>query len=236
MRILGIDTATSSASAALLQDGAIIADEIRAQPKLGHAEIVLPLVSSVLAKAATTVAELDGISVSIGPGSFTGLRVGLSTINGLAYRSRLSVVGISTLLANASRPSAFEGVICSMLDARKKDAYVAFFRSASGFLTRLTQDAIAPIDVVIEQAGRLANGDPMLFAGDGADVYRDTLIGALGNGIGFYGGDDYPSLAAAVARLGEPDLRSSEGNFWASLAPVYLRLSQAESKPRQSPN
>ena len=236
MRILGIDTATSSASAALLQDGTIIADEIRAQPKLGHAEIVLPLVRSVLGRAETTLAEIDGLAVSIGPGSFTGLRVGLSTVNGLAYGSRLPVAGISTLLANASRPSAFEGVICSMLDARKKEVYVAFFRRASGSLRRLTQDAIMPLDAVVEQTRRLAGGEPILFAGDGADVCRKALASCLGEGICFYGGDDYPSLAAAVARLGEQDLRGSEGYFWASPAPVYLRLSEAELKRRRSAN
>jgi tRNA threonylcarbamoyladenosine biosynthesis protein TsaB len=233
MRILGIDTATSSASAAVLEDGAIVADEIRLQPKVGHAEIILPLIASVLASARASLSDLDGVAVSIGPGSFTGLRVGLSTVKGLVYGGRLPVAGISTLLANASRAAAVDGLICSMLDARKHEVYASFFRRASGSLTRLTEDAIAPIDVVIAQARKLADDKTVRFVGEGANIYWKALVGSLGAEICFSGGEDYPSLASAVARLGEARLRHSEGDFLGSMVPVYLRLSEAEVKHRE---
>jgi tRNA threonylcarbamoyladenosine biosynthesis protein TsaB len=233
MRILGIDTATSNASTALLEDGAVIADEIRLQPKVGHAEIILPLVQSVFAKARASLSDLDGIAVSIGPGSFTGLRIGLSTVKGLAYGGRLPVVGISTLLANATRVAAFDGLICSMLDARKKEVYASFFRRTSGSLTRLTEDTIAPIHAVIDQARDLAGGGSTLFIGEGAKVYGNALVSSLGAEVRFCSGDGYPSLAAAVARIGEQRLLHSEGDFLGSMVPVYLRLSEAEMKRRE---
>jgi tRNA threonylcarbamoyladenosine biosynthesis protein TsaB len=231
MRILGIDTATSNASAAVLENEAIIADEVRVQPKVGHAEIILPLVQSVFAKARIALSDLDGIAVSIGPGSFTGLRVGLSTVKGLVYGAqRLPVAGISTLLAQAARTAPLDGLICSMLDARKKEVYASFFRRTSGSLTRLTEDIIEPIEAVVEQARNLANDGSILFTGDGARVYWNALVSSLGAGICFCDGEDYPSLASAVARLGEHRLRHSEGDFLGPMVPVYLRLSEAETK------
>ena len=135
-----------------------MAEEICLQPKVGHAEIILPLVASVFAKARASLSDLDGIAVSIGPGSFTGLRIGLSTVKGLAYGGQLPVAGVSTLLAIAARVCAFDGLICSMLDARKNEAYASFFRPMGGYLTRLTEDAIAPIHAVVDQARKLADG------------------------------------------------------------------------------
>ncbi|HEX9144256.1 MAG TPA: tRNA (adenosine(37)-N6)-threonylcarbamoyltransferase complex dimerization subunit type 1 TsaB [Candidatus Binatia bacterium] len=233
MRILGIDTATSTASAALLENGVIIADEIRLQPGVGHAEIILPLLESVFAKAHASISDLNGIAVSIGPGSFTGLRVGLSTVKGLAYGGQFPVVGISTLLANAVRVADFYGLICSMLDARKQEVYASFFRRTSGALTRLTEDTIGSIHAVVDQARNLAHGESTLFIGEGAAVGRDALVGSLGAQVRFYSGDDYPSIASAVARMGEQRLLHSDGDFLGSMVPVYLRLSEAETKRRE---
>lgn len=233
MRILGIDTATTSASAALVQDGVIIADESYSRPRVGHAEIILALVASVFAKARASLSDLDGIAVSIGPGSFTGLRIGLSTVKGLAYGERLPVAGVSTLLAIAARVPDFDGLICSMLDARKKEVYASFFRPTGDSLTRLTDDAIAPIHAVIDQARKHAAGGLMLFIGEGAKVYQTTLVRSLGVEASFCSDEDWPSLASAVARIGEKRLAHSEGDFLGSMAPVYLRLSEAEMKLRE---
>jgi tRNA threonylcarbamoyladenosine biosynthesis protein TsaB len=233
MRILGIDTATSTASVALVENGAIIADEMHLQPKAGHAEIILTLVEAVCAKARASLSDIDGIAVSIGPGSFTGLRIGLSTVKGLAYGGRVPVVGVSTLLANAARVSAFDGLICSMLDARKKEVYASFFRRTSGSLTRLTEDAIAPIYAIIDQARNLAAGGCTLFIGEGVKVYGNVVLSLLKAEARFCNADGHPSLAAAVARIGKKRLLDSEGDFLGSMVPVYLRLSEAETKRKE---
>jgi len=114
MRVVGIDTSSATASAALIEDGRLLAE--RRHPgssagqaagltglKSNHAEILLPLIESVIVEAQITLAEVSGLAVAIGPGSFTGLRIGLSTVKGLAYGWRIPVVGVSTLLAQAAR-------------------------------------------------------------------------------------------------------------------------------------
>jgi tRNA threonylcarbamoyladenosine biosynthesis protein TsaB len=134
MRVLGIDTATSVASVALVEDGVIIAEgsypnraPLSAKPtasqKSHHAEVILPLIEGVIAKAQATLEALSGVAVSIGPGSFTGVRLGLATVKGLTYGWDIPVAGISTLEANAARAADFEGVICSLIDARKNEVY-----------------------------------------------------------------------------------------------------------------
>ncbi len=244
MRILGIDTATSTASVALVENGTIIADErylqtscdprsVFNQPKVGHAEIILPLIESVLAAARCSLPNLDGIAISIGPGSFTGLRIGLSTVKGLAYRWQRPVAGVSTLWANAARVTDFVGVVCSLFDARKKEVYVSFFRRTADDLSRLTEDTIAPVSALIDQARNLAGGAPCLFIGDGAKVYENILGASFGNEVRCCTGDGYPSLASAVARLGEERLEVSDGDFLGAMVPVYLRRAEAEIKHRE---
>jgi tRNA threonylcarbamoyladenosine biosynthesis protein TsaB len=244
MRILGIDTATSTASVALVENGAIIADERYLQnlwgprsklnqPKAGHAEIILPLIESVLTAARCSLPDLDGIAISIGPGSFTGLRIGLSTVKGLAYGWQRPVAGVSTLWANAARVTNFVGVVCSLLDARKKEVYVSFFRRTADALTRLTEDTLAPVSAVIDQARNLASDAPCLFIGEGAKVYENVLSASFGNEVRCCAGDGYPSLASAVARLGEERLRVSDEDFLGAMVPVYLRLSDAEMKHKE---
>ena len=114
MRVVGIDTSSATASAALIEDGRLIAERRQSGSTAGqaagltglksnHAEILLPLIESVIAEVRTTIAEVSGLAVAIGPGSFTGLRIGLSTVKGLAYGWGIPVVGVSTLLAQAAR-------------------------------------------------------------------------------------------------------------------------------------
>jgi tRNA threonylcarbamoyladenosine biosynthesis protein TsaB len=244
MRVLGIDTATATASVALVENGTIVADECYSQtscspeskinrPNAGHAEIILPLIESVLAVARCSFVNVDAMAVSIGPGSFTGLRIGLSTVKGIAYRWQHPVAGVSTLWANAARVTGFVGVVCSLFDARKKEVYVSFFRRSADALTRLTEDRLAPLSSVLDQARNLAGGAAGLFIGDGATRYEDMIRDSLGKQSRCCAGEGYPSIASAVARLGEERLQSSGGDFLSEMAPVYLRLSEAEAKRRE---
>src|SRR3989337_343256 len=143
MRIVGIDTSSATASVALLEDGQIIAE--RGHPssiaghaaglagfKSNHAAILIPLIESVARQARVSLPEVSGIALSIGPGSFTGLRIGLSTVKGLAYGWRIPVVGVSTLLRHAATITGWDGLVCPLLDARKKEVYAALFRQEAG--------------------------------------------------------------------------------------------------------
>src|SRR5512142_60674 len=173
MRVLGIDTATSCASVTLIDNGEVLADERyprtsssfpnSSQPRSCHAAVLLSLIESVLRRSGRALGEIEGMAVSIGPGSFTGLRIGLSTVKGLAYGWNCPVGGISTLEANAARAADFDGVICSVLDARRNEVYAAFYRCHAGAFFRLTEDTVAPISTVKCWARELSDGTSCLF-------------------------------------------------------------------------
>jgi tRNA threonylcarbamoyladenosine biosynthesis protein TsaB len=244
MRILGVDTATPIASVALVEDGKLIAEQIHPDGKTqnhgasidkkgNHAEILLPLIESVLQKARISLTALSGIGVSIGPGSFTGLRIGLAMVKGLAYGWGIPVVGVSTLLANVARVTDFDGLMCSFIDARKGEVYTALFERSGDELKRLSADSVTSVATAIEQTRNHVGSMPRLFIGNGALVYRNLVLDSLGANVGLCSGDAYSSLAAQVARLSSESLRCSQAGGLENLAPVYLRSSEAEIKPRE---
>jgi tRNA threonylcarbamoyladenosine biosynthesis protein TsaB len=240
MTILGIDSAIPEASVALFENGAVLADERHTTlPYTGalgsgkmpsnHAEIILPLIEKLFAKTHVIFQELSGIAVSIGPGSFTGLRIGLATAKGLAYESGVRLVGVSTLHANAARVGRVDAVIGSMLDARKSEVYLALFRSTGGKLVRITDDAVMPIDSAI---GLLkSHADTLILVGDGARAHEGRLVDSLGAAVRIASGARcHSSVAAEVARLAAGQLNSVGRDGGGALAPTYLRLAEAEFK------
>jgi tRNA threonylcarbamoyladenosine biosynthesis protein TsaB len=248
MRILGIDTAIPEASVALIENGEIIVEAV--QGRVGcsdfhasgqaignHAEIILPLIQSILDKSQLTVENLAAVGLSIGPGSFTGLRIGLATVKGLAYGSDLQLVGISTLHAHAARVNDFDGIIGSMLDARKGEVYVALFRRRGKTLARLTADAVLSIQSAIEllQISQRDAELPHLLIGDGAKAHQRQLTAAMGEALRISADGDYVSAAAHVALLAGERMVSGSVDDVGALAPVYLRVSEAESKRKFLP-
>ena len=240
MIILGLDTATPTASVALVEDGELVAEEFYdktkkpeqsslSQPKGNHTEILVPLIQSILDREKLSLAVLSGLAVSIGPGSFTGLRIALATAKGIAYDSGLPVVGVSTLQANAARVKDHEGIICSLLDARKQEVYEAIFRRQRQTLTRLSEERVCSIDAAI---GSLRNAGAInaVIVGDGARVYEPLLAKAFGSSIRISPGDQLGSLAAQVALLAWRRFVDHASDDLASLVPLYLRSSEAENR------
>lgn len=240
--ILGIDTATATASVALVEGGKLILEQVRSIPgqpgvfsstnRGNHAENLLPLIDALLSMAGLPLSGVTALAVSIGPGSFTGLRIGLSTVKGLAYGWKIPVVGIPTLLAVAARVTGWDGLICPFLDARKKEVYAALFRSREERLERLTQDLVSSPEKVIQKIKLISNQARCLFIGDGAQVYANLITATLGDRGFLTSGETYPSTACAVAQLGEERLDRQEFDSLGSLVPLYLRPSEAERKKR----
>jgi len=240
MIVLGLDTATPTASAALVEDGRLIDEEFYDRRKIlaagspsptsgNHAEIVLPLIQSILARGQISLDLVAGLAVSIGPGSFTGLRIALATVKGLAYQSGVAVVGVSTLLANAARVDNFEGVICSLMDARRGEVYSAIYRRQGRDLTPLSEERVCSITTAIDSLQGSGVGD-FLVVGDGATAHAARLASAFGGSARIVAGAEFGTVAAQVARLAEPQLAAHGGADWAHLGPRYLRLSEAENK------
>lgn len=242
MRILGIDAASSIASVALVENGQSIAEQrherrratagVSVQLGGNHAEFVLPAIHSLLEKAHWDLSELSGIAVTVGPGSFTGLRIGLATVKGLAYACAVPVIGVSTLQANAARAEPFNGLIGSLLDARKSEVYVALFRRDGEAFHRVTDDAVMPVRSFIELLQQQSDypRTPALLLGDGARAYQDLLMSTLGATVEFADETAYGSVAAHAARLAERRLSCGSSDDIGALTPLYLRLSEAESK------
>lgn len=241
MRILGVDTATSTASVALIDNGQLVAEQTSllqypvgkgASPsaRTNHAEIILPLIESLLKQAQCDLQQMSGLALSIGPGSFTGLRIGLSTIKGLAYGCSIPVVGVSTLLANAARVTNYEGLICSFLNARKNEVYGSLFRKNGDVLDRITEDLVAPAKTILEIVRSIDGAEPCMFLGDGAMAYGDLIAQSMGARASPCSGEFYPSVASAVARLSAGRFRCNDVDSIGALAPTYLRAPAYEFK------
>jgi tRNA threonylcarbamoyladenosine biosynthesis protein TsaB len=245
MTILGIDTAIPTASVALVDDRGLLAEEIHgglvsdgnggtAKPLGNHSEAILPLIDKLLERARLTIQHLSGIAVSIGPGSFTGLRIGLATAKGIAYESGLPLVGISTLHANAARVNNYNGVIGSLLDARKGEVYLALFRRDAMNTIRLSSDSVLSIESAIELLRERCDntGAIPLLVGNGAMAHERRLRERLGESLVLVANGCYPSVASQVALLGRERIADATLDDVGTLTPIYLRLSEAESKRR----
>ena len=239
MIILGLDSATPRASVAIVENDQLIAEQVSGAPsdapfqplllpsKGNHAEIVLPLIQTALVRGNISLDALSGLAVSIGPGSFTGLRIALATVKGLAYEWGVPVVGVSTLLANAARIKQHDGLICSLMDARKREVYMAIYRRQGVALTSIVGERACSISAAIallQDAG--ASG--AIIIGDGAKAYEAVLAAAFGASARISAGDEFGSIAAQVAALSGERLSQGAGDDVAHLTPRYLRSSEAE--------
>lgn len=230
MRILGIDTSTPTASVALVEDGELLAEQIQdgaAAGRIGsHAATILPLIESVFASAQITPNDLCGIAVSLGPGSFTGLRIGLATAKGLAYPANLPLIGVSTLHAGAARVPGFNGLIGAMFDARKNEVYSALFRRSQNDLTRVTPDAVLSIKSAIAMLrDHWEESDSVILVGGGAKAYEREIRKSLA-AVQISDGACYSSMATQTALLAAARFDGA-GVDPSGLIPVYLRAPEA---------
>ena len=224
MKILALETSAKSVSAAVAKDGVILASAYQ-NNGLTHSRTLMPLVNSMLHNASLTLDDIDLIAVAHGPGSFTGLRIGVSAAKGLAWAKGLPCCGVSTLEAMARGVSDFDGLIVCAMDARRQQIYHALFRAEGGRVTRLTADCAISLE---ELASQLRN-DPAdkLVVGDGAVLCAGYLNDA---GIPCRMADESHRMQSAVgvALCAEEMAARGETVTAQALEPVYLRLSQAE--------
>lgn len=229
MKILAMDTSSKAASAAVWADGRLLG-EYYTNTGLTHSQTLLPMVQHLLQGCGFTADEMDAIAVTAGPGSFTGLRIGLSAAKGIAFASGAACLPVSTLEVLASGLLATDGILCPAMDARCQQVYTAIFRCRRGELTRLMEDSAIPLSELQERLA--AYDEPITLVGDGALLCQRTF------------GDALPDLrvapdhllhqhAAPMAVLAAQKLARGEGVSAAALEPVYLRLPQAERELKQ---
>lgn len=231
MRILSLDTATPVTGAALWADGRLVS-ELIVNSGYDHSRSLLRMIDAVLLQGNMAAAELDGIAVTIGPGSFTGVRIGLATAKGLALALQIPVIGIPTLDALAFPMNGMDHLICPLLNARKGEVYAALYEAGPEMPTRLTDyQALSPEALVAQCRGALSRTHgKMIFIGDGFPVFREVIEQALGEAvIALPGALGLPRIAA-VAELAAHRLAAGEIDDIFGLCPIYVRASEAEIK------
>ena len=168
MLFLGIDTSAKVCSVALINDSEILFSKTLSDG-LTHSETLLPLIKRAFDTTGFSVKDLAAIGISCGPGSFTGLRIGISTVKGLAVGLDIPCVSVSTLEALAFNGISEEGaLVCALMDARRGEYYNAVFRVAEGKLSRVTEDRAIPGDLIFEE---IKDSENLLILGDGAEKF-----------------------------------------------------------------
>jgi tRNA threonylcarbamoyladenosine biosynthesis protein TsaB len=225
MNTLGIETATERLGAALITaDGRAFDRHI--DSRSSHCELLVGFISELVGEAGITLNEISGIAISVGPGSFTGLRIGIGTGMGLAYGLGAETCGIDTLAALAWNTGREGALACPLLDAKRQEAYTAVYRIGSGLPEVIIEPAAVPVSRLAEVLAGL--GEKVIMTGPAADSFRPLFEAADGLSLEFIEPERAKPSAAAIARLGIRVFESGGGHNPAELQPVYLRRSDAE--------
>ena len=220
MLMLAFESSAKPASVALVRDGELLA-QYSQYTTLTHSRTLLPMAEDLLRNCDIKIGDVDMFAVAHGPGSFTGIRIGVSTVKGLAWASGKPCTGVSTLEAMAWNGISHGGYICPVMDARRSQVYNALFEIKGGRPERLCHDRPVSLDELASEISALPS--PVLILGDGAAVTAEFLENA---GIAFETAPDnliwQSAWGVAMAALGKTPGDAD------SLKPVYLRLSQAE--------
>lgn len=222
MRILAVDTATKSCSVAIIDEESLLAELTTVRDQT-HSKHLLEMITSVSQAAGLNISDLFGLAVSIGPGSFTGLRIGISTIKGLAVALNKPVAGISSLEALASQSTPCPYLLCPILDARKGEVYFGRYRFNGHALEKEGAERVLPPKEAVDDIR-----EPCVFLGSGAQLYREIIETQLGELAYFASQFNNTIRASAVASLGMQKFKKFETDDVARLAPNYIRKSDAE--------
>jgi tRNA threonylcarbamoyladenosine biosynthesis protein TsaB len=224
MITLAIECATETVGVALL-DGEEILAEFYLGPGRHHAEVLLPALEKLLSLSGIPIEKIDLLACTIGPGSFTGVRMGVSTVKGLALAMGKPIVGVSTLEALAMNAFPATGLICPLLDARREQVYAGLYRMGpDGFPERAVPERLT--DIV--QLLRDLPADEVGFIGDGALRYRERILEFRPEGSILSGSGQHRLHASAVGRIGLHRDSRGRGEDPLTFLPKYLRPSEAE--------
>jgi len=221
MYILGFESTAKSASVALLHDGKLVAEAFQ-NNALTHSKTLLPMAEDMLKNCGLSFDELDVFAVSQGPGSFTGIRIGVACVKGLCWALSKPSVGVSTLEAMACASHAPEGaVICCAMDARRNEVYNALFKFENGKLKRLCPDRAIPLEALEKELCEIS--EDIVIIGDGAQLCYNYIKDKVKNAR------PAPQALQHQRAVGVClAAQHYEPSSAADLQPVYLRLSQAE--------
>ena len=232
MLILAFETSAKAASVALTEGGKLLG-EVYQNTGLTHSQTLMVMAEDVLRQCGKTASDVRAVAVAAGPGSFTGVRIGVAAAKGFAWGAEIPCYGISTLEAMAESLGVFEGYVCPCMDARRSQVYNALFLAEGGKLTRIAEDRAIALADLKEELINLQK--PIFLVGDGANLCYNTLS------------KDVPNLilppehrihqrAVGVAILAQRLIDAGVASSGGELTPNYLRLSQAEREKLEREN
>ena len=224
MLILAFETSAKAASVALLEDGKLLGESYQ-NTGLTHSQTIMVMAEDLLKQCGKTVADLSGIGVANGPGSFTGIRIGVAAAKGFAWGAELPCCGVSTLEAMAVSLGVWQGYVCPVMDARRSQVYNALFHVDCGKYTRIRDDRAISLLELGEDVKNLS--EPVFLVGDGSVLCYNALSEMV-PGLVLPPEHRLHQRAAGVALEAERMLKSGGSFPGEALVPNYLRLSQAE--------
>jgi tRNA threonylcarbamoyladenosine biosynthesis protein TsaB len=226
MRVLAIETSTLAGGVALCEDGRVVGSSLL-NVSLTHSERLMSMVDRLLEDCRWSLDRVQGLAVSIGPGSFTGLRVGAATVKGLALALGLPVAAVPTLDALAANVPFADAPVCPLLDARKGEVYSCLYQWTGDAMERRSEYRALPPQEIAEWLRA-----PVIVLGDGVAACRPYLE-RLGGGVRAAPAAQSVPSAAVIGQIGHAMLASGHGVTGDALEPLYLRPSEAEMKARR---
>jgi len=222
VNILGIETSTKTGSVAIVSEDGVVA-QYSLNIEVTHSERLMSTIDRVLKDTGLAVHDLDGFSVAIGPGSFTGLRIGLSTVKGLALATGRPIAAVPTLQALAWNLPYCAYPVCTLLDARKNEVYASLYRFAGTALVQILPEAAMSI---FRLAGQIS--EKVVFTGEGSRIYRNGIQELFGERAVFAPHSAVLPSGAKVAEIGLDMIKSGRQAEPDRLTPLYIRRPEAE--------
>lgn len=226
MKIISLECSAIPCSAAVLIDGEVAAYEFSAE-KITHSQTLMPRVKAVTEKAGIKISEADCFAVSAGPGSFTGVRIGISAVKGMAAAKKIPCAAVSTLRCMAENYNDTDCVVCAVMDARCNQVYNALFSVENGKIQRLCEDRALLCDELVPEIKTIAeSGKNVIIVGDGAEVFYPFVENI--SGVELSSEDRRYQNAVGVVLAAKELIENNKLLSPEELQPVYLRLPQAE--------
>ncbi len=225
MIILSIDSSTPVAGIAV-SDGKKLLGEVMINTKNTHSEKLMPMVAQLLDDLQMTVQQIEAVAVTCGPGSFTGLRIGMATAKGIVQGGNKKLIAIPTLDTLAQNLMHYNGVICPIMNAQKKQVYTAIYRSGETNLERLSDYQAIEAEKLAEQLLEL--NETVWFVGDGVEAFAHVFIDKLGNNCRFADGNLVLPRAGSLAMLAADRAEQNQFDDLYQAELIYIRKSEAE--------
>lgn len=223
MKVLALETATLAGSIAIVDDAEGLISEVKVNVNIAYAERLMPSIEWLLNASGISIKEIDAFAVSIGPGSFTGLRIGLSTAKGFAFATGKPLIPVPTLDAFARTLPFCQTLICPMLDARKNQVYAGLYKWDNDRCNKIMPEtAIKPEELLKNII------EPVVFMGEGSKIYKDLILELLKTKAVFAPLLNMSPSAATVAEIAIEKINEGTIVDPAGIIPYYIRKSEAE--------